>query len=121
LILQGIGAPSFTDLQCESDAAAPVARAKPESTNSRLFATAVGYSILMADESLIGVYEVLKRHEETLRDLVVEVRLLYHNLPDKEKQRLEWSRARTTEEVGVTFASNIRLLEDAIARLRANH
>jgi hypothetical protein len=74
----------------------------------------------MADQSLVGVYEILKRHEETLRDLVVEVRLLYHNLPDKEKQRLEWSRSRTTSEVGELFASNIRLLEDAITRLRGS-
>ena len=72
----------------------------------------------MADESLVGVYEILKRHEETLRDLVIEVRLLYHSLPDKEKQRLEWSRSRTTSEVGELFASNIRSLEDAIAKLR---
>jgi hypothetical protein len=75
----------------------------------------------MADESLVGVYEILKRHEETLRDLVVEVRLLYHNLPDKEKQRLEWSRGRTTQEVGEIFASNIRLLEETIAKLRGGH
>jgi len=74
----------------------------------------------MADESLAGVYEILKRHEETLRDLVIEVRLLYHNLPDKEKQRLEWSRGRTTSEVGEIFASNIRALDETIARLRAN-
>jgi hypothetical protein len=74
----------------------------------------------MADQSLVGIYEILKRHEETLRDLVVEVRLLYHNLPDKEKQRLEWSRSRTTSEVGELFASNIRLLEDAITRLRGS-
>lgn len=72
----------------------------------------------MADESLIRVYETLKRHEETLRDLVIEVRLLYHNLSDKEKQRLEWSRSRTTAEVGELFASNIRSLEDAITKLR---
>ena len=75
----------------------------------------------MADESLVGVYEILKRHEETLRDLVIEVRLLYHNLPDKEKQRLEWSRGRTTQEVGEIFASNIRLLEETIAKLRGGH
>jgi hypothetical protein len=74
----------------------------------------------MADQSLVGVYEILKRHEETLRDLVVEVRLLYHNLPDKEKQRLEWSRSRTTSEVGELFASNIRMLEDTITRLRGS-
>jgi len=72
----------------------------------------------MADESLIGIYEILKRQEETLRDLVIEVRLLYHNLEEKEKQRLEWSRSRTTQEVGEIFAGNIRLLEDRIARLR---
>jgi hypothetical protein len=72
----------------------------------------------MADESLVRVYETLKRHEETLRDLVIEVRLLYHNLSDKEKQRLEWSRSRTTAEVSELFAGNIRSLEDAIAKLR---
>jgi hypothetical protein len=72
----------------------------------------------MADESLAGVYEVLKRHEETLRDLVIEVRLLYHNLPEKEKQRLEWSRGRTTQEVSDIFANNIRSLEETIKRLR---
>ena len=74
----------------------------------------------MADESLVRVYETLKRHEETLRDLVVEVRLLYHSLPDKEKQRLEWSRSRTTSEVGELFASNIRSIEDTITRLRGS-
>ncbi len=74
----------------------------------------------MADESLAGVYEILKRHEETLRDLVVEARLLYHNLPDKEKQRREWSRGRTTQEVGGIFAGNIRLLEETIKRLRGS-
>ena len=74
----------------------------------------------MADESLVGVYEILKRHEETLRDLVIEVRLLYHSLPDKEKQRLEWSRSRTTSEVGELFASNIRSLEDTIKKLRGS-
>ncbi|HEY1757384.1 MAG TPA: hypothetical protein VGG72_18565 [Bryobacteraceae bacterium] len=72
----------------------------------------------MADESLVGVYEVLKRHEETLRDLVVEIRLLYHNLPEKDKQRLEWSRGRTTEEVAAIFGPNIRSLEETITRLR---
>ena len=51
---------------------------------------------------------------------MVEVRLLYHNLPDKEKQRLEWSRSRTTSEVGELFASNIRMLEDAITKLRGS-
>jgi DNA-binding CsgD family transcriptional regulator len=74
----------------------------------------------MADESLAGVYEVLKRHEETLRDLVIEVRLLYHNLSDKEKQRLEWSRGRTTQEVGDIFAAKIRSLDETITRLRAS-
>jgi hypothetical protein len=74
----------------------------------------------MANESLVGFYEIMKRHEETLRDLVVEVRLLYHSLPDKEKQRLEWSRSRTTSEVGELFASNIRMLEDTITRLRGS-
>jgi hypothetical protein len=73
----------------------------------------------MADQSLVAVYEILKRHEETLRDLVIEVRLLYHNLPDKEKQRLEYSRSRTAQEVGEMFAGNIRLLDETIARLRA--
>jgi hypothetical protein len=71
-------------------------------------------------ESLAGVYEILKRHEETLRDLVVEVRLLYHNFPDKEKKRLEWSRERTAHEVGEIFAGQIRSLEESIARLRGN-
>jgi hypothetical protein len=74
----------------------------------------------MADESLVRVYEILKRHEETLRDLVIEVRLLYHSLPDKEKQRLEWSRSRTTSEVGELFASNIRSIEDTITKLRGS-
>jgi hypothetical protein len=72
----------------------------------------------MADDSLIGVYEILKRHEETLRDLVIEIRLLYHNLPEKEKQRLEWSRGRTAEEVGAIFAPKILSLEETITRLR---
>jgi hypothetical protein len=74
----------------------------------------------MADESLAAVYEILKRHEETLRDLVVEARLLYYSLPDKTKQQLEWSRSRTTSEVGDLFADRIRALDETITRLRAS-
>jgi hypothetical protein len=70
-------------------------------------------------ESLAQIYEVLKRHEETLRDLVVEVRLLYHNLPEKEKKRLEAQRERTTREVRDGFAGQLRSLEEMVARLRA--
>ena len=74
----------------------------------------------MADESLAAVYEILKRHEETLRDLVVEARFLYYSLPDKTKQQLEWSRSRTTSEVGDLFADRIRALDETITRLRAS-
>jgi hypothetical protein len=69
-------------------------------------------------EASAEIYEILKRHEETLRDLVIEVRLLYHNLPDKERKRLEEQRERTTREVRDNFAGQIRSLEDTIARLR---
>jgi hypothetical protein len=73
----------------------------------------------MADESLAGVYEILKRHEETLRDLVVEARLLYYSLPDKERLSLERSRSRTTSEVGELWAEKIRTLEEKIKALRS--
>jgi hypothetical protein len=67
---------------------------------------------------LAEIYEILKRHEETLRDLVVEVRLLYHNLPESERLRLEAQRERTTREVGDNFASQVRLLDETIAAYR---
>ncbi len=73
----------------------------------------------ISSQSLAQVYEVLKRHEETLRDLVVEVRLLYYNLSEKERQRLETRRQQFTFEVRNNFADNIRALEEAIARLRS--
>jgi hypothetical protein len=71
------------------------------------------------DESLAGVYEILKRQEETLRDLIVEARLQYHNLPDKEKQHLEWQRDRTTREVGDLFARQVHLLDETTSWLQA--
>jgi hypothetical protein len=71
-----------------------------------------------AGESLAEIYEILKRHEETLRDLIVEVRLLYHNLPENERLRLEARREPTTREVGDNFASQVRMLEETIAAYR---
>jgi hypothetical protein len=69
-------------------------------------------------ESLAGIYEILKRHEESLRDLIVEIRLLYHNLPEKERNRLEAQRDRTTHEVRDLFAGQVRSLDETILRLR---
>lgn len=69
-------------------------------------------------ESLAEIYEILKRHEETLRDLIVEVRLQYHNLPESERLRLEGQRERTTREVGDLFANQVRLLDETIAAYR---
>jgi hypothetical protein len=77
-----------------------------------------GYSTSHAGESLAEIYEILKRHEETLRDLIVEVRLLYHNLPESDRLRLEGQRDRTTREVGNNFASQVQLLDEAIAAYR---
>ncbi len=71
-------------------------------------------------EATAEIYEILKRHEETLRDLVVEVRLLYHNLPEKERKRLEEQRERTTREVRDSFAGQIRSLDEIISRLRGS-
>jgi hypothetical protein len=68
-------------------------------------------------ESLAEIYQTLKRHEETLRDLIVEVRLLYHNLSEKEKQRLESRREPVTRQAQEAFAGQIRALEEKIARL----
>jgi hypothetical protein len=70
----------------------------------------------LASESLAEIYQVLRRHEETPRDLAVEMRLLYQNLPEIERQRLEALRERTTREVGDLFASRIRLLEENISQ-----
>jgi len=71
-----------------------------------------------SNESLAEVYEAIKRHEETLRDLIVEIRLLYHNLSDKEKQKLEARRDWTARELRDNFAGPVRALEEKIARLR---
>lgn len=73
----------------------------------------------LASESLAQIYQVLKRHEETPRDVVVEVRLLYQNLSEKERQRLEALRERTTHEVGDLFAGHIRLLEENISQTQS--
>lgn len=67
-------------------------------------------------DALAQIYRVLKRHEETLRDLIVEVRLLYYNLSEKDRKRLEAQRERTTREVRDLFAGHIRLLEENISR-----
>jgi hypothetical protein len=71
-----------------------------------------------AHESLAEILEAVKRHEETLRDLIVEVRLLYHNLPEKDRTRLEAQRERTRREVGDLFANQVRLLDQKIEQLR---
>jgi hypothetical protein len=76
-------------------------------------------SELSPSESAVEIYEILKRHEETLRDLIVEVRLLYRNLPEKERKRLEEQRERTTREVRDSFAGQIRSLDEIISRLRS--
>lgn len=67
-------------------------------------------------ESLVELYQTVKRHEETLRDLIVEVRLLYHNLSEKEKQRLEARREPTARQVRDAFGPQVRALEEKIAR-----
>ena len=65
------------------------------------------------------LYEALKRHEETLRDLVVEIRLLYHNLADKEKQRLEARRSAIAHEVHESYAAVVRAFDEKISTHRA--
>ena len=67
-------------------------------------------------ESLAQIYEILRRHEETLRDLIIEVRLLYYTLPEKDRQRLESLRARITHEVRDLHAGQLRLLEERVSR-----
>jgi hypothetical protein len=69
-------------------------------------------------ESLAQIYDILKRHQETLRDLIVEIRLLYRHLPPKEQQRLEAQREPTTREVGDLCAAQLHELDETIARLR---
>lgn len=69
-------------------------------------------------QDLIEVFETLKRHEETLRDLVVEIRLMYHSLPEKDRKRLEALRDQTAQQVQELFATHIALLDGKIARLR---
>lgn len=70
-------------------------------------------------ESLAEIYQSLKRHEETLRDLIVEVRLLYHNLSEKDKQRLETRRQPIAHQVQEAFGGQVRALEEKISRLDA--
>ena len=69
-------------------------------------------------KTLLETYEAVRRHEETLRDLIVEIRLMYHNLSDKEKQRLEARRDQTTREVRDSFAAKLQALDQTIAKLR---
>lgn len=90
----------------------------PEPINVQSY-SAMGTAPAPSSQALAELYENLKRHEETLRDLIVEVRLLYHNLADKEKQRLETRRDGTTREVRDSFAGQVRSLEEKISRLRS--
>ncbi len=90
----------------------------PEPINVHSY-SAMGTAPAPSSQALAELYENLKRHEETLRDLIVEVRLLYHNLADKEKQRLETRRDGTTREVRDSFAGQVRSLEEKISRLRS--
>jgi hypothetical protein len=89
----------------------------PEPINVQSY-SAMATAPAPSSQALAELYENLKRHEETLRDLIVEVRLLYHNLADKEKQRLETRRDGTTREVRDSFAGQVRSLEEKISRLR---
>lgn len=100
-VLLSIGA---TDSQEEAHAAAP---AQAEA------ARAGGL-----EGSSQEVYELLRRHEETLRDLIVEIRLLYHSLSEKEQRLLEGRRDATTRGVREEFAPRIQALESAVSRLR---
>jgi hypothetical protein len=103
------GQPAETRTAAEEHQAESAGKIEPAGTS--------GTPVSPAAESP-EIYEILKRHEETLRDLVIEVRLLYHNLSDKERQRLEARRDGTTREVRDSFAGQIRALEEKIARLR---
>jgi hypothetical protein len=80
----------------------------------RVSATAASAS----PQDLIEVFETLKRHEETLRDLVVEIRLMYHSLPEKDRKRLEALRDQTTRQVHELFATHTAVLDGKIANLR---
>ncbi len=71
----------------------------------------------LASESLAQICQVLKRHEEyASRFGCCQVRLLYQNLPEIERQRLEAQRERITREVRDLFAGQIRSLEENISR-----
>lgn len=94
--------------------------ATSESPVNEVASPAAATSAAPSAESLAELYESVKRHEETLRDLIVEIRLLYHNLSDKEKQRLESRRDATTREVRDNSAGQIRALEEKIVRLRGS-
>lgn len=72
-----------------------------------------------SNESLAAVYEILKRHEETLRDLIIEVRLLYYHLPEKDRKRLETQRDAITRQMRDSFAGQIHALDETIAKLRS--
>ena len=76
-------------------------------------------AIAPSAESLTEVYQALKRHEETLRDLIVEVRLLYHNLSEKEQQHLEARRGLITQQGQEAYGAQVRALEEKIARAAA--
>jgi hypothetical protein len=103
------GQPAETTTAAEEQQAESAGKIEPAGTS--------GAPVSPAAESP-EIYEILKRHEETLRDLVIEVRLLYHNLSDKEKQRLEARRDGTTREVRDSFAGQVRALDEKISKLR---
>jgi hypothetical protein len=102
------------------ETAAPEPAVTSESPVSEPSSAAAGTTAAPGGDSLAEIYETVKRHEETLRDLIVEIRLLYHNLSDKEKQRLEARRDAITREVRDNCAGQIRSLEEKILRLRGS-
>lgn len=69
-------------------------------------------------ETVAELFDALKRQEEMLRDMIIEIRLLYHNLSEKEKQKLESRREAITRDLREGFAPAIHALEERAARLR---
>ena len=75
----------------------------------------------LASGSLAEIYQVLKRHEETPRDLAVEVRLLYQNLPEKDRQRLEALRSRTIAKLAIFLPARFGCWRRISRRLSGPH
>ena len=70
------------------------------------------------DELLARIYETLKRHEQILHDLTVDVEGLKANLNGRDREVFETAKAKARFEVALGFEAQARLYDETIRGFR---